>query len=126
MERPSGAQMARHQRRCNARRGRETMDQTRVASNPGIVPPQPKRCPLCGATVTPDPLGLYACSCGWGGPGDPLEHDRGLAKLLARADRSLANGQAQRDLRRLATRGDSASALNPLYMLALLLAATLI
>lgn len=51
-----------------------------------IEPPRPQRCPLCGATVAPDPLGLYACSCGWGGPDDPLEHDRGLTKLATRGD----------------------------------------
>jgi peptidase M48-like protein len=103
------------------------MDQAGAASNKGnigIEPPQPKRCPLCSATVAPDPLGLYLCACGWGGPGDPLEHDRGLAKLVTKIDRSLADGQAHRDLRRLATRGDSASSLNYLYLALLLLIAT--
>ena len=102
------------------------MDQTSVASRTGVEPPQPKRCPLCGATVIPDALGLYACSCGWGGPSDPLERERGLAKLFATADRSLADGQARRDLRRLAQHGDSASSLNVLYLALLLLIATLI
>lgn len=86
------------------------MDQANVASPTGVVPPQAKRCPLCGATVA----------------ADPLEHDRGLAKLLARTDRDLANGQAHRDLRRLATRGNSASSLNILYLWLLLVAATII
>ncbi len=102
------------------------MNQAGVASSSGTVPPQPKRCPLCGATVPPDALGLYQCSCGWGGPDDPLEHNRGLAKLVAHTDRDLADGQAQRDLRRLATRGDAASSLNVLYLTLLLLAATAI
>ncbi len=102
------------------------MDQARVTSHTGIASPQPKRCPLCGAMVAADALGLYQCSCGWGGPGDPLEHDRGLAKALAKTDRSLADGQAQRDLRRLAIRGDSASSLNVLYLALLLLIATVI
>ncbi|HKW21639.1 MAG TPA: M48 family metalloprotease [Ktedonobacterales bacterium] len=97
-----------------------------TANGVGIVPPQPKRCPLCGATVPPDALGLYQCSCGWGGPDDPLEHDRGLAKLVARTDRNLADGQAWRDLRRLATHGDAASSLNILYLALLLLTATFI
>jgi hypothetical protein len=102
------------------------MNQAGVGSSSGIVPPQPKRCPLCGATVAPDALGLYQCSCGWGGPDDPLEHDRGLAKLVAHTDRNLADEQAQRDLRRLATRGDAASSLNVLYLALLLLIAALI
>lgn len=102
------------------------MDQARVTAHTGIESPQPKRCPLCGAMVAADALGLYQCSCGWGGPGDPLEHDRGLAKALAKTDRSLADGQAQRDLRRLAMRGDSASSLNVLYVALLLLIATVI
>lgn len=101
-------------------------DQSSVASRIAVEPPQPKRCPLCGATVVPDALGLYACNCGWGGPGDPLERDRGLARLFASADRSLADGQARRDLRRLAQRGDSASSLNVLYLGLLLLSASLI
>lgn len=75
--------------------------------------------------MSPDALGLYVCVCGWGGPDDPLEHDRGLAKALAKMDRSLADGQAHRDLRRLATRGDSASSLNVLYLALLLLVATI-
>lgn len=74
--------------------------------------------------MSPDALGLYECVCGWGGPDDPLEHDRGLAKALAKMDRSLADSQAHRDLRRLATRGDSASSLNVLYLALLLLIAT--
>src|SRR5690349_8258902 len=102
------------------------MNQAGVASSSGIVPPPPKRCPLCGATAPPDPLGLYQCSCDWGGPDDPLEHDRGLAKLVAHTDRNLADGQAWRDLRRLATRGDAASSLNVLYLVVLLLTATVI
>lgn len=102
------------------------MNQAGVAPSIGIAPPQPKRCPLCGATVAPDALGMYQCSCGWGGPGDPLEHDRGLAKLFAKMDRSLADGQAWRDLRRLATRGDATSSLNVLYLVVLLLTATAI
>ena len=102
------------------------MNQAGVASISGIVPPQPKRCPLCGATVAPDALGLYQCSCGWGGPGDPLEHDRGPAKFMAKLDRSLADGQAKRDLWRLTTRGDAANSLNILYLAMLLLTATII
>jgi Zn-dependent protease with chaperone function len=102
------------------------MNQMSEPSNVGMQGPQPKRCPLCGATVIPDPLGLYECACGWGGPGDPLEHDRGLGKLFARTDRDLANGQAHRDLSRLATRGDSASSRNVLYLTLLLLVATVI
>ena len=102
------------------------MGQMDMATQAGIAAPQPKRCPLCGATVAPDALGLYACSCGWGGPGDPLEHDRGLAKLLAKTDRGLADGQARRDLRRLADRGDAASSRNVFYLALLLLVATLI
>lgn len=94
----------------------ETMDQANAVSNVGIAPQQPKRCPLCGATVMPDALSPYTCVCGWGGPGDPLENDRGLAKLLARTDRSQADGQARRDLRRLSARGDAASSLNILYL----------
>src|SRR6185312_2447721 len=93
------------------------MEQTGVAEGGGIVPPQPKCCPLCGATVPPDPLGFYQCSCGWGGPGDPLEHDRGLSKLFAKMDREMADGQAQRDLQRLAMYGDSANSLNIGYVL---------
>ncbi|HEU4783550.1 MAG TPA: hypothetical protein VFS83_09445 [Ktedonobacterales bacterium] len=102
------------------------MDQAKEATSPGIEPRQPKRCPLCGATVAPDALGLYECVCGWGGPGDPLEHDHGLAKLMAKMDRSLADEQAWRDLRRLAARGDATSSLSILYLGALLLAATAI
>ena len=102
------------------------MGQMDVTSQAGMASPQSKRCPLCGAMVAADALGLYACSCGWGGPGDPLEHDRGLAKLLARTDRSLADGQARRDLRRLAERGEAASSRNVLYLALLLLVATLI
>src|SRR6185312_10294480 len=101
------------------------MDQANVAAGVGIEPRQPKRCPLCGATVPPDPLGLYECVCGWGGPGDPLEHDRGLAKVVAKIDRSLADGQAHRDLRRMATRDDAASSLNPFYVAVLLIVALL-
>jgi hypothetical protein len=41
-------------------------------------------------------------------------------------DRSLADGQAQRDLQRLATRGDSASSLNIFYVALLVLMATLV
>lgn len=103
------------------------MDQAGAAPNIAIIniePPQPKRCPLCSAMVAPDPLGLYLCACGWGGPGDPLEHDRRPAKLVTKIDRSLADGQAWRDLQRLATRGDSASSLNYLYLALLLLIAT--
>ena len=70
--------------RAAERMGCEAMGQVDVATQAGVTPPQPKRCPLCGAMVAADPLGLYACSCGWGGPGDPLEHDRGLAKLVAK------------------------------------------
>lgn len=102
------------------------MDQVSGPSSVGMQGPQPKRCPLCGVTVIPDPLGLYECACGWGGPGDPLEHDRGLARLFARTDRDLANGQAHRDLSRLAARGDSASSLNPFYVMLLLLIATVV
>ena len=102
------------------------MGQVDVASQAGVTPPQPKRCPLCGAMVAADPLGLYACSCGWGGPGDPLEHDRGLAMLWAKMDRSLADGQSRRDLERLAKRGEAASSRNALYVTLLLLVATLI
>ncbi|HEX6540467.1 MAG TPA: M48 family metallopeptidase [Ktedonobacterales bacterium] len=104
------------------------MDQANGTSSTGIgaVSPQPKRCPLCGVMITANPLGLYECACGWGGPGDPLEHDRGLAKLWARTDRRLADGQARRDLQRLATQGDSASALNVFYLWLLLVAATVI
>ncbi|HEY1389505.1 MAG TPA: M48 family metalloprotease [Ktedonobacterales bacterium] len=97
-----------------------------MATGTGIEPRQPKRCPLCGATVAPDGLGLYQCSCGWGGPGDPLEHDRGLAKLVAHTDRNLADGQAKRDLRWLATRGEAARSLNTLYLTLLMLTATVI
>lgn len=100
------------------------MYQAGMVSSSGIVPPQPKRCPLCGATVPPDPLGFYQCSCGWGGPGDPLEHDRGLSKLFAKMDREMADGQAQRDLQRLAMYGDSANSLNIGYVLLLVFVAT--
>jgi Zn-dependent protease with chaperone function len=106
--------------------GCEAMGQMDVAAQAGMAAQQPKRCPLCGAAVAPDALGLYACSCGWGGPGDPLEHDRGLAKLLAKTDRSLADGQARRDLRRLAEHGEAASSRNVFYLALLLLVATLI
>src|SRR5512146_1043143 len=102
------------------------MDQVNSAASLGVEPRQPKRCPLCGATVPPDPLGFYQCLCGWGGPDDPLEHDRGLVKLVGHTDRNLADGQAWRDLRRLATRGDAASSLNILYLVVLLLTATAI
>src|SRR5690348_14011942 len=102
------------------------MDQANVATGVGIEPRQPNRCPLCGATVPPDALGLYECICGWGGPDDPLEHDRGLAKVVARIDRELADGQAHRDLRRLAMRGDAASSLNILYLALLLFTSTVI
>src|SRR5690242_8791774 len=102
------------------------MEQTGVVAGGGITLLQPKRCPLCGATVAPDPLRFYQCSCGWGGPDDPLEHDRGLAKLVAHTDRNLADGQALCDLRRLATRGDAASSLNVLYLSLLLVVATAI
>lgn len=102
------------------------MEQTGVVAGGGITLLQPKRCPLCDATVAPDPLRFYQCSCGWGGPDDPLEHDRGLAKLVAHTDRNLADGQALRDLRRLATRGDAASSLNVLYLSLLLVVATAI
>jgi hypothetical protein len=69
------------------------MDQIGTTAGADAIP-QPKRCPLCGSMVAADPLGLYDCACGWGGPGDPLEHDRGLTRLVARTDRRLANGQA--------------------------------
>ncbi len=83
-------------------------------------------CPLCGRQVTADPLGLLECSCGWGGPSDPLESARGIARMVTRADRNLANAQARRDLQRLAARGDAANTVGIFYIAALTVISTLI
>jgi Zn-dependent protease with chaperone function len=84
------------------------------------------RCPLCGATVAPDQWGLVECSCGWGGHGDPLESARGLRRLVMRVDRRLATRTARADLVRLGSGHWQPGRLGLVYMLALLLASTLI
>lgn len=83
-------------------------------------------CRLCGKPVIPDGLGLLECSCGWGGPGDPLETSHGLSRAFLRAERRLANAQAQRELRRIKTRGEAASRLSGIYEFTLALVSTII
>jgi hypothetical protein len=60
---------------------------------------QARACPMCGRTVQPDALGLLECPCGWGGPGDPLEASRGLARVSTRWYRQMAS--ARREIKML-------------------------
>lgn len=71
-----------------------------MSSSTGVA--APAKCPLCGASVVPDQWGLVECTCGWGGPGDPLEAARGFSRLATLTDRRLANAAARRERARLA------------------------
>lgn len=95
-----------------------------VAQSPAGV--TPVTCRLCGKPVAPDSLGLLECSCGWGGPGDPLETSHGLSRAFLRVERRLATAQAQRELRRLKARGDAASRLSGIYEFTLALVSSFI
>lgn len=83
-------------------------------------------CPLCGKLVTSDAWGMAECSCGWGGPGDPLQHARGLSRWVTRTDRRLANRMAHRDLVRLASGTWQPGRLSLGYKVVLVMASTLI
>ncbi len=91
-----------------------------------VAAPVTTTCPLCGKPVTADPLGLLECSCGWGGPDDPLASAHGLSRLVTRIDRNLANAQARRDLQPLAAQGDTANHLGIFYVALLTVISTLI
>lgn len=85
-----------------------------------------RTCPLCKHEVWPDTLGFLECSCGWGGPGDPLEASRDLSRAFMQLDRRLANANARRDLRVIANRKGLPAGDGILYTLILLLASTLV
>lgn len=84
------------------------------------------KCPLCDREVLPDTLGFLECSCGWGGPEDPLASARGLSRMFTLLDRRIANAIARRDLRVIAERKGPPAGDGLVYTLVLLLASTLI
>lgn len=92
----------------------------------GNVTTQVSRCPLCDKTVAPDPLGFYECSCGWGGPGDPLESARGLSRKITLVDRRWASALVRRDLARMAAGKWQPGQLGVVYTILLLLFSTII
>lgn len=75
---------------------------TSVFPTTGSANAQTLRCPLCQKTVTSDPLGFVECSCGWGGPEDPIESARGLSRKITLIDRRLAGALVRKDLARMA------------------------
>jgi hypothetical protein len=81
-------------------------------------------CRLCGRPLTPDALGLMECMCGWGGPGDPLEHARGIARMVARLDRRLANTLTRRDFTRLQSPRRRLGHVSGVYLAVLFIAST--
>ncbi|MGH2515294.1 MAG: hypothetical protein ACRDHP_06530 [Ktedonobacterales bacterium] len=83
------------------------------------------RCPLCGKSTVPDALGFSECSCGWAGPGDPLESARGLGRTITQLDRRWATALVRKDLARMAAGKWRTDDLGALYTAALLLFATL-
>lgn len=99
---------------------------TAAAVQVGTVAPHTQQCPMCGRNTIPDALGLVECACGWGGPDDPLEHTRGLSRVLTRADRRIAAGIARRDLARLASSTWQAGQISGFYTAMLLVASTLV
>src|SRR5262245_4379951 len=80
-----------------------SMEPIKPTAGLASLPLNAQQCPLCGKPVTPEMWGLVECSCGRGGPDDPLEAARGVTKLAIRLDRRLATQTAKRDLRRLAS-----------------------
>lgn len=86
----------------------------------------PVACQLCGRQVEPDELGVLECTCGWGGPDDPLEAARGLSRIAQRADRRMANALARRHLRRLRAGVASRPVRQALYLVVLFVSASLI
>lgn len=84
------------------------------------------RCPICEKPVQADSAGFLECSCGWGGPGDPVESARGFSRAVTLLDRRIASSIAWRDLRRIAARKGPTSPRGPFYLLALLALSTLI
>jgi Zn-dependent protease with chaperone function len=66
------------------------------------------------------------CACGWGGPGDPLEKERGLLRLTSRLDRRLANAMTRRDFTRLRGPQRRPGRVGGFYAAILFLASTLI
>jgi Zn-dependent protease with chaperone function len=91
-----------------------------------FVAAPPRQCPICRKTVTPDAFGLYDCSCGWEGEGDPLEASHGFSRFVTRLDRRLAAGQVRREMRRMAQRRGVRLSLSPVYILLLLAVSTLV
>src|SRR5579872_4949406 len=87
----------------------------------GNVTTQVSRCPLCDKPVAPDPLGFYECSCGWGGPDDPLESARGLSRKITLVDRRWASALVRRDLARMAAGKWQPGQLGVVYTILLLL-----
>lgn len=84
------------------------------------------KCPLCNLEILPDVLGFLECSCGWGGPDDPLESTQGLSRAFMRLDRRVASAIARRELQIIAERKGPPAVDSILYTLILLLASTAI
>jgi Zn-dependent protease with chaperone function len=105
------------------------MDQHVIGMPPvplAMPAPIAQTCPLCGTSIIPDALGLVECSCGWGGPGDPIVSARGLSRLVTRTDRRLANRMGHADLRRLAKHATGEISLGAGYITLLVAASTAI
>lgn len=102
------------------RRGSDSMMRPgfRAAPRTGEAATNTPRCPICGKAAPADQFGFVECDCGWGGPGDPVESARGVARWLTLLDRRVATMIARRELARIA-RAKSASGGGVFYIAAL-------
>lgn len=73
-------------------------------------------CPICRRAAPADQFGFVECSCGWGGPDDPVEAAQGASRWITLLDRRLATGVARRELARIARTKRAAGSRNLLYI----------